>query len=108
VGKGRRIRLCMKDLYHQDVVEMIERETRSFELWEIVDPDDPGFAPPTRRSGPPSAPWGEMEREDAIKRFLRDDAFDPTPSGTYIRYFLIAARDRQGNLLRRARRQRCS
>jgi len=26
------------------VVEMIERETRAFELWEIVDPDDPGFA----------------------------------------------------------------
>src|SRR5687768_3529968 len=40
---GRRIRLCMKDLYHHDVWEMIERETRKFEMWEIATPDDPLF-----------------------------------------------------------------
>ena len=39
----RRVRLCMKDLFHQDVVEMIERETRQFQMWEIMDPSDPLF-----------------------------------------------------------------
>ena len=27
---GTRVRLCLKDLYAQDVVEMIERETRKW------------------------------------------------------------------------------
>ena len=35
-----------------------------------------------------------MEREDAIRQFLLDDSMEPTPQGTYIRYFLLAARDR--------------
>lgn len=99
VAPTRRLRLCLKDLYHQDVVEMIERETRAFELWEIVDPDDPGFAPAFQVLWDAFGAHGEMEREDVIKRFLRDDAFDPLPSGTFVRYFLIAARDREGRLL---------
>jgi hypothetical protein len=99
VVPARRLRLCLKDLYHQDVVEMIERETRAFALWEIVDPDDPGFLEAYRVLWEAFGAHGEMEREDVIRRFLRDDAFDPLPSGTYIRYFLIAARDRAGRLL---------
>lgn len=78
---------------------MIERETRAFELWEIIDPNDGDFARAYDILWNAFGPHGEMERQEAIERFLRDDAFDPTPSGTFIRYFLIAARDRQGNIL---------
>lgn len=95
----RRIRLCLKDLYHQDVVEMIERETRAFELWEIIDPRDPAFQHAYDLLWDAFGPQGEMERQQAIEGFLRDDAYEATPSGTYIRYFLIAARDRNGKLL---------
>ena len=34
-----RVRLCLKDLYQQDIVEMIERETRRYELLSIEHPD---------------------------------------------------------------------
>lgn len=95
----RRIRLCLKDLYHQDVVEMIERETRAFELWEIIEPGDADFELAYNLLWDAFGPQGEMERREAIEGFLRDDAFDPTPRGTYIRYFLIAARDRTGKIL---------
>jgi hypothetical protein len=95
---SRRIRLCMKDLYHQDVVEMIERETRQFEMWEILDPSDPVFPTAYQTLWGAFGANGEMEREDAIRRFLLDDSYEPTPQGTYIRYFLLAARDRDGNL----------
>jgi hypothetical protein len=88
----------MKDLYHQDVVEMIDRETRQFEIWEVLDPDSPDFATAYQTLWDAFGPLGEMEREDAIRRFLLDDSFEPTPTGTYIRYFLIAARDRHGRL----------
>lgn len=96
---SRRIRLCMKDLYHQDVVEMIERETRQFEMWEILSPSDPAFPMAYRTLWDAFGPQGEMEREDAIRRFLLDDPFEPTPQGTYMRYFLLVARDRHGRLL---------
>jgi hypothetical protein len=33
-----------------------------------------------------------------MRRFLLDDAYEPLPSGTFIRYFLIVAKDRDGNL----------
>jgi len=39
-----------------------------------------------------------MEREEAIRRFLADDPYEPTASGTYIRYFLLVARDKDGNV----------
>ncbi len=95
---NRRLRLCLKDLYHQDVVEMIERETRSFSLWEITDPDDPDFASAYRTLWDAFGPQGEMEREDAIRGFLNEDSYEPLPNGSFIRYFLIAARDQQGRL----------
>jgi hypothetical protein len=96
---ARRLRLCLKDLYHQDVLEMIERESRAFELWEIVDPDDPDFAAAYELLWSAFGEQGEMEREEAIRRFLREDAYDPSPEGTFIRYFLIVARDRKGRIL---------
>jgi hypothetical protein len=95
---AERIRLCMKDLYHQDVVEMIERETRQFQLWEIVSADDPAFPEAYRLLWEAFGPQGEMEREDAIRRFLADDSYEPVPSGTFIRYFLVVARDATGRI----------
>lgn len=95
---GKRVRLCMRDLYSHDVVEMVERETRQFEMWEIMDPDDPDFRPAYDALWGAFGPSGEMEREDVIRQYIRDDSFDPTPSGTYVRYFLLAARDRSGRL----------
>lgn len=96
---SRRIRLCMKDLFHQDVVEMIERETRRYQLWEILHPDDPEFARAYRMLWDAFGPHGEMEREDAIRSFLLDDAYEPIEvNGTYCRYFLLVARDESGEI----------
>ncbi|HEY8209602.1 MAG TPA: hypothetical protein VIG99_19075 [Myxococcaceae bacterium] len=94
----RQVKLCLKDLYHQDVVEMIERETRQFAIWEILDPADPGFEIAYATLWDAFGPQGEMERQDAVLRFLRDDSYSPTPQGTYIRYLLLAARDAKGKL----------
>ncbi len=95
---GTRVRLCLKDLYQQDIVEMIERETRRYELHSIEHPDHPDFARAYEILWGAFGPQGEMEPEHAIRRFLLDDAFDPLPSGTFIRYFLLVARDRDGVL----------
>lgn len=95
---ARRVRLCLKDLYHQDVVEMVERETRKYEIWSIVSPDHPDFEPAYRMLWDAFGPTGEMEREEAIRRFLLDDDLEPTESGTFIRYFLMVAKDRDGNI----------
>jgi hypothetical protein len=99
VNPAKRVRLCMKDLFHQDVVEMIERETRQFEVWDVEDPADPQFQVAYDLLWEAFGPQGEMEREDAIRRFLLDDPYDPTPAGTYIKYFLLVARDKRGNIL---------
>jgi hypothetical protein len=98
VTLGTRIRLCLKDLYQQDIVEMIERETRRYELHSIEHPDHPDFARAYQILWDAFGPSGEMEPEHAIRRFLLDDAFEPLPSGTFIRYFLLVAKDRDGNL----------
>jgi hypothetical protein len=95
---GNPVRLCLKDLYQQDIVEMIERESRSYELVAIEHPDHPDFARAYQILWDTFGPSGEMEPEHAIRRFLLDDAFEPLPSGTFIRYFLIVAKDREGNL----------
>jgi hypothetical protein len=98
MGLSTRVRLCLKDLYQQDIVEMIERETRRYELVSIEHPDHPDFERAYRLLWEAFGPPGEMEPEPAIRQFLLDDAFDPLKSGTYIRYFLIVAKDREGNL----------
>jgi hypothetical protein len=87
----------MKDLYHQDVVEMIDRETRQFELWE-VESGDPTFDLAYETLWDAFGAHGEMERKEVIRDFLVDDPFEPTSTGTLVRYFLIAARDREGRL----------
>jgi hypothetical protein len=86
----------MKDLYHQDVVEMIERETRRYEIFSIESPSDPDYSAAYQLLWDAFGPTGEMEREEAIRSFLQDDSYSPTPSGSYIRYFLLVARDRDG------------
>jgi hypothetical protein len=95
----RRLRLCMKDLYQQDIVEMIERETRAFEVVEILDPSDPDFPIAYRMLWDTFGPDGEIEQQDDIERFMRDDCYEPTPDGTYVRFFLIVGRDREGRIL---------
>jgi hypothetical protein len=98
VPKAKRIRLCLGDLFHQDVVEMIERETKAIEFWSIEDPSHPDFEPAYKVLWDAFGPHGEMEREEAIRQFLKDDSYEPTPTGTFIRYFLLVARDRAGNV----------
>lgn len=95
---GSRVRLCLKDLYQQDIVEMIERETRRYELESIEHPDHPDFERAYQILWDAFGPQGEMEPKDAIRRFLIEDSFEPLPSGTFIRYFLLVAKDRDGNL----------
>jgi GNAT superfamily N-acetyltransferase len=95
---GKRVRLCLKDLYQQDIVEMIERESRRYELIEIEHPDHPDFSRAYAILHDTFGPLGEMEPEHAIRTYLLDDAFEALPSGTFIRYFLIVAKDRDGKL----------
>lgn len=90
----------MKDLFHQDVVEMIERETRQFAVWDVEDPEDPDFAAAYQMLWDAFGETGEMERVDAIRSFLRDDPYEPiTGNGTWCKYFLLVAKDRAGRLL---------
>jgi hypothetical protein len=92
------VRLCMRDLYQQDLAEMIERETRQFDLWEILEPDDPDFAEAWQLLWDAFGEAGEMERREAVEEFLREDRYAPIASGTYIRYFLIIARGPDGKI----------
>jgi hypothetical protein len=93
-----RVRLCLKDLFHQDVVEMVERETRKYEIREVTSAEDPDFARAFALLWQAFGPQGEMEREEVIRSFLADDSYEPTKDGTYIHYFLLVARDAEGNL----------
>ncbi len=87
----------MKDLFHQDVVEMVERETRRYQLWEVLSPDDPDFEGAYQMLWDAFGPHGEMERVEAIRSFLLDDPYDPIEvNGTFCRYFLLVARDEAG------------
>lgn len=94
----KRVRLCLKDLYHQDVVEMIERETRKYELWSIESADDPRFKQAYDLLWGAFGETGEMEREEAVREFFTRDQYEPTPSGTFVRYFIVLAIDRDGNV----------
>jgi hypothetical protein len=74
----RSVRLCLKDLYHQDMVEMIERETRKYELWTVEHPDDPAVQASLRpvverlrRSGGDGA-GGSRARRSGARRLCPD------------------------------------
>lgn len=95
---AKRIRLCMADLFHQDVVEMVERETKAIEFWSILTPNDPDFEKAYQLLWQAFGPQGEMERVEAIRRFLVDDEYEPVATGTFIKYFLLVAKDRAGNI----------
>ena len=70
----------MKDLFHQDVVEMIERETRKYGIWSIADPDHPDFDEAYDLLWTAFGASGEMERKDILAGFLRAGAAQlPTP-----------------------------
>ncbi len=89
----------MKDLYQQDLVEMIERETRNFQVWTIGFPSHPDFQAAYELLWNEFGPHGGMERIEAVKSFLLEDPYEPTANGTFMRYFLLVAKDDQGNLL---------
>jgi hypothetical protein len=61
----------LKRLTEQDIVEMIERESRRYELVAIEHPDHPDFERAYRILWDTFGPPGEMEPEYAIRRFLR-------------------------------------
>jgi len=77
---------------------MIERETRRYEIHSIESPDHPDFERAYRVLWQGFGPAGEMEPLATIRGFLERDPFEPLASGTFIRYFLIVAQDRDGNL----------
>jgi hypothetical protein len=95
---SQRVRLSLSDLYQQDIVEMIERETRRYELHSIEHPSHPDFERSYRILWDAFGPQGEMENEPVVRSFLLDDPFEPIASGTFLRYFMIVATDREGNL----------
>jgi hypothetical protein len=100
---GTRVRLCLKDLYSQDVVEMIERETRKYEVEAIEHPDHPDFKRAFEILWEAFGEAGEMEPESVIREMMLDDQTVPLPSGTYARYFLLVARDRATGTIRGVR-----
>ena len=101
---GTRVRLCLKDLYAQDVVEMIERETRKYEVEAIEHPDHPDFK---RAYQMLWDAFGAVRRDGARGGDPRDDARRLRPTrcrgGTYARYFLLVARDRATGTIRGVR-----
>ena len=100
---GTHVRLCLKDLYAQDVVEMIERETRKYEVEAIEHPDHPDYARAFRVLWDAFGASGEMESEPVIRRMLLADQATPLASGTFARYFLLVARDRETGAIRGVR-----
>jgi hypothetical protein len=100
---GTKVRLCLKDLYAQDVVEMIERETRKYEVEAIEHPTHPDFKQAHQVLWDAFGPSGEMESEPVIRDMLLADPTVPLASGSYARYFLLVARDRATGAIRGVR-----
>ena len=71
---GTHVRLCLKDLYPQDVVEMIERETRRYEVEAIEHPDHPDFKRAFEILWGAFGPAGEMESKSVIRKMVLDDS----------------------------------
>jgi hypothetical protein len=100
---GTHVRLCLKDLYSQDVVEMIERETRKYEVESIEHPDHPDFKQAFQILWNAFGESGEMEPESVIREMMLEDPSVPMPSGSYARFFLLVARDRATGAIRGVR-----
>ncbi len=100
---GTHVRLCLKDLYAQDVVEMIERETRKYEVEAIEHPDHPDYARAFQVLWDAFGPAGEMEPEPVIREMMLEDPTVPMPGGSYARFFLLVARDRATGAIRGVR-----
>ena len=100
---GTHVRLCLKDLYAQDVVEMIERETRKYEVEAIEHPDHPDFGRAFQVLWGGFGAAGEMESEAVIRQMLLADPAVPLAPGTYARFFLLVARDRATGAIRGVR-----
>jgi hypothetical protein len=100
---GTSVRLCLKDLYPQDVVEMIDRETRKYEVESIEHPDHPDYARAYEILWDAFGAHGEMESEPVIRQMLLADPYEPLGPGTWARYFLLVARDRASGAIRGVR-----
>jgi hypothetical protein len=100
---GTHVRLCLKDLYAQDVVEMIERETRKYEVESIEHPDHPDFSRAFQVLWDAFGESGEMEPESVIREMMLEDPTVPMPGGSYARFFLLVARDRATGAIRGVR-----
>jgi hypothetical protein len=100
---GTSVRLCLKDLYAQDVVEMIDRETRKYEVESIEHPDHADYQRAYDVLWNAFGAAGEMEPEPVIRQMLLADPYTPLPSGTLARYFLLVARDRATGAIRGVR-----
>jgi hypothetical protein len=103
VSLGTQVRLCLKDLYAQDVVEMIERETRRYEVEAIDHPAHPDFKKAWQVLWDAFGPSGEMETEAVIREMMLADPFRPLDSGSYARFFLLVARDKATGAIRGVR-----
>src|SRR3990172_7106176 len=103
VNLGSQVRLCLKDLYPQDVVEMIERETRKYEMEVIDHPAHPDFKKAWQVLWDAFGPSGEMESEAVIREMLLADPVQPLSSSTYARFFLLVARDKATGAIRGVR-----
>jgi hypothetical protein len=88
----------MKDLFHQDVVEMIERETRKYGIWSIEAPEHPDFEGAYELLWKAFGPNGEMERKEVVAEFLRAGPFRQESTGTFVKYFLLVAKHQDGSL----------
>ena len=100
---GTHVRLCLKDLYTQDVVEMIERETRKYEVEAIEHPDHPDFQRAFQVLWDAFGASGEMEPEPVIRKMMLEKPTTPLESGSFARYFLLVARDRATGAIRGVR-----
>ena len=80
---GTHVRLCLKDLYAQDVVEMIERETRKYELESIESPEHPDFPRAFQVLWDAFGASGEMEPESVIREMMLEDPTVPMLGGSY-------------------------